>query len=394
MVGRQPYFYTMLQQKSNGSLLILLIFSQFAGTSLWFAGNAVIDSLPGISPNNYAGLTSVVQAGFITGTLLFSLFSIADRFSSTRVFFISSVVASLSNLFIIYSGDVFFLFSMRFITGFFLAGIYPVGMKIVADLFPDKIGKALGLLVGALVFGTAFPHLVRSQTADINWKVVLISSSILAFVGGVIVLVFIPSKQKAKHVRSFQLLDAFQSFRLKDFRSAAFGYFGHMWELYAFWAILPILFSYYAKYNNAEVNIYLWSFAVIASGSLGCIAGGFISQKWGSKKVAFYSLFFSGICCLVSPFFFQSSFLIFSCLLLIWGFTVTADSPQFSALVAKAVEDKNKGTALTIVTSIGFSITIISIQLLKEIFDRCGPNGLWILCLGPLAGLLSLKPPR
>src|SRR5437763_5248499 len=149
---------------SRNFLLWLLVFSQFAGTSLWFVGNAVIDSLPAVTPDAYANLTSVVQFGFIAGTLLFSLFGIADRFSPAVVFFLSSLFAALANLFIVWFGrDLFAVLLLRFLTGFFLAGIYPVGMKIAADFFPDKLGKALGFLVGALGLGTAFRNLFRSQ---------------------------------------------------------------------------------------------------------------------------------------------------------------------------------------------------------------------------------------
>ena len=375
-------------------LLPVIIFAQFAGTSLWFAGNAIIDSLPGISPGNYAGLTSAVQAGFIAGTLLFSLLAIADRFASNKVFFLSSLLASLANLLIIYFGDdLLSLLSFRFITGFFLAGIYPVGMKIAADLFPDKVGKALGWLVGALVLGTSFPHFVRYQTADINWKTVLVGTSLLAVAGGWAVLFFVPYKKTTGRVKPVHLFAAFQNFRLPRFRSAALGYFGHMWELYALWAMLPTAFSYFNNNNGGSFNIYLWSFLIIAAGALGCVSGGILSQKWGSKKVAYYSLLLSGICCLVAPFFFQFVPVAFAGLLLVWGFAVTADSPQFSALIAKSVDEKTRGTALTLVTSIGFAITIVSIQIMKELFEQYGSESLWLLCLGPLFGLISLKRP-
>ncbi len=380
--------------KSKRILLLLLIFSQFAGTSLWFVGNAIIDFLPGAVENSYANLTSVVQLGFIAGTLLFSLFGIADRFSSSRVFFFSSCIAAAANLIIIWVANyLFVLSSMRVITGFFLAGIYPVGMKIAADLFPEKLGKALGFLVGALVLGTAFPHFVRSQVSSVSWKTVISCASLLAAFGGLIVILFIPAKQGSKRRQPLQASAAFKAFRFKQFRSVAYGYFGHMWELYSLWAILPVLFIFYNKQNGSSINIYFWSFAVIATGSLGCAFGGLLSQKWGSKKLAYYSLLLSGCCCLMAPVSFQLHSFLFLGFFLVWGFAVTADSPQFSALVAKFAEEKNKGTALTIVTSIGFSITIVSIQLIKYLLSEWGVYSLWVLCLGPVFGLISLKRP-
>ena len=379
--------------RSKQTLLVILIFSQFAGTSVWFATNAIVDSLTGIPSTSFATLTSAVQAGFIAGTLLFAVFGVADRYSTSTVFFISSLFASLANLLIIvFADDLYVLISLRFITGFFLAGIYPVGMKIAADLFPKKIGKALGWLVGALVLGTSFPHLVRSlSTNGINWKAVLISTSILAFAGGVSVLFFIRSNKKGPDTQAINFFAAFKLFRSPKFRSVAFGYFGHMWELYALWSMLPLLFASYNKQSGAHLNIFFWSFMIIATGAVGCVIGGLLSLKWGSKKVAFYALLLSGICCAVAPFSFGLPAILFLALFLVWGFTVTADSPQFSALVAKNADARIKGTALTIVTSIGFAITIVSIQLLKELFAAHSVYSLLLLCLGPLFGLMALR---
>jgi len=359
---------------------------------LWFAGNAIIDAIQKESATAHADVTSVVQFGFIAGTLLFSILTIADRFNPARVFFFSSLIASIANLFIIWlANDIFIFPALRFVTGFFLAGIYPVGMKIAADLFPKKLGKALGFLVGALVLGTAFPHLIRSLLQSVDWKIVVLCTSVLALAGGLLILLMIPTKNTNTSFRKMQWRTSLHVFKSKDFRSAAFGYFGHMWELYAFWAIIPVLLIYYNVLNSKEINVAFWSFIIIAIGALGCIGGGIVSQKTGSKKVAFYSLLISGLCCLTSPFLFESSPPIFLSFLMIWGFTVIADSPQFSALVAKSAEENNKGTALTIVTCIGFAITIISIQVLKSLFLKYGEYGLLILAIGPFLGLLFLK---
>jgi MFS family permease len=374
----------------QSNLLILIVFAQFAGTSLWFAGNAVIDKInPGI---HQAMITSFVQFGFIAGTLLYSLLTIADRFFPPAVFFYSTLIASFSNLLIIWLGsDEVVLFLLRFLTGFFLAGIYPVGMKICADLYPERLGKALGFLVGALVVGTAFPHLVRSQLQSINWEVVIISTSIVAAFGGLLLYLLLPRYAVSGSCQKPDLTIGLKQFRSTNFRSAAFGYFGHMWELYAFWALLPMMIGYYNEKHNIAHNIFLWSFLVIAVGCAGCVAGGLASQKYGSKIVAVISLAFSGLCCLLAPFLFQVPAVLFFLFLLAWGMTVVADSPQFSSLVAQNANSKNKGTALTMVTSIGFAITIVSILLLKSFFVQFKEFGLWLLVPGPLLGLLSLK---
>jgi MFS family permease len=372
-------------------LLPVIVFSQFAGTSLWFAGNAIINDIQPASTGGFANITSIVQFGFIAGTLVFSVLTIADRFPASRVFFFSSVAAATANLLLVWlAKDVSWLMTLRFITGFFLAGIYPVGMKIAAEHFPGKLGNALGFLVGALVFGTAFPHVLRSQLKDLNWQNVLLSTSALALVGGLLILVFVPSP-KSRTALAFRFNTAFTVFGSSNFRSAAFGYFGHMWELYTFWAFVPLILATYNQLHHTNINIAAWSFIIIAVGGLGCVLGGILSQKAGSKKVAFYSLLVSGICCLISPLAFSLSpglFLLFS---LIWGFSVVADSPQFSTLVAQSAPAENKGTALTIVTSIGFAITIVSIQLLKAVYDSWSQNSLVLLLAGPIIGLLFLK---
>jgi MFS family permease len=372
-------------------LLPIIVFSQFAGTSLWFAGNAIINDIQPTSSVGFANITSIVQFGFIAGTLIFSLLTIADRFSASRVFFLSSLIAASANLILIpLAKDISWLMTLRFITGFFLAGIYPVGMKIAAEHFPQKLGNALGFLVGALVFGTAFPHILRSQLQSLNWHNVLLFTSCLAFIGGLLILIFVP-KKIPQSKSSFKVNTAFTVFKSTNFRAAAFGYFGHMWELYTFWAFVPFMLTGFNQLNNSNINIPVWSFIVIATGGLGCILGGIISQKAGSKKVAFYSLSVSGICCLLSPLIFHLSKAYFLLILLMWGLTVVSDSPQFSTLVAQSAPAENKGTALTIVTSIGFAITIASIQLLKFISVEWKQNSLLFLFIGPLFGLIFLK---
>ena len=380
-----------MQRPRSKFLLPIIVFSQFAGTSLWFAGNAIINDIQPVSSGGFANITSIVQFGFIAGTLIFALFTIADRFSASAVFFFSSFIAAASNLMLIWLGkDIYWLMLLRFITGFFLAGIYPVGMKIAAENFPEKLGNALGFLVGALVFGTAFPHILRSQLQDLNWQSVLLFTSLLAFTGGILILIFIPHT-KSKSSPAIKFNTAFTVFQSSNFRSAAFGYFGHMWELYTFWAFVPFILSVYNKIHASAIDVPVWSFIIIASGGAGCIFGGILSQKTGSKKVAFYSLLISGVCCLSSPFIFKLSPEFFLSILLIWGITVVSDSPQFSTLVAQSAPISNKGTALTIVTSIGFAITIVSIQFLKLVSDNLQQNSLIFLLVGPIFGLLALK---
>jgi len=376
-------------------ILPLIVLSQFAGTSLWFVGNAILPDIQrslNIQTNAPGDITSVVQLGFIAGTLIFAIFSIADRVTSAKVFFVSSLIAALSNVSIIwFAKNMADLYVIRFLTGFFLAGIYPVGMKIASDWYEKNLGKALGFLVGALVLGTAFPHLLRSSLYALPWRQVLVYTSAFALTGGLLILLFVGEGPYRKPATRFQFSVILQIFRSADFRAAAFGYFGHMWELYTLWAFIPYIFSFYNSSSHQAMNVPLWSFIIIAAGGVGCIAGGYISQKAGSSRVAFFALLISGLCSLCSFAFFHLPIVIFIPAVILWGITVAADSPQFSTLVAKTAIPEYKGTALTIVTCIGFAITIVSIQFITRLENWLKIDSLFVLLApGPLIGLLFL----
>ncbi len=378
-------------------ILPLIVFSQFACTSLWFAANAVMLDLVrelGILPSIIGFLTSSVQLGFITGTLLFALFAITDRFSPSKVFFINAMLAAAFNFSITFGHtDLTILLLLRFFTGFFLAGIYPVGMKIAADHFENGLGKALGFLVGALVLGTAFPHLLKTFGAILPWKSLLTITSVCALAGGLLVLLFVPDGPFRKINAKVHFKGIFSVFKKKDFRSVAFGYFGHMWEVYTLWAFLPLILQTYLHLHPAETfNISMFSFLIIASGCLSCITGGYISQRIGSKKVAFGALLLSGLCCLLSPLFFQFGPMLFLSVLFFWNMNVSADSPQFSTMTALHAPSELKGSALTIVNCIGFSITIISIQLTNALLLKFNPVYVFpMLAVGPVLGLIALR---
>ena len=380
-------------------ILPVIVVSQFLCTSLWFAGNAVLADIIktlGLDPGFLANLTSSVQLGFIAGTLVFALFSIADRFSPSKVFFACSVIAAVFNLVICISGiSSGELLLFRFLTGFFLAGIYPVGMKIASDHYRAGLGKALGFLVGALVLGTALPHFLKSITANLPWKYVIFSISALSVMGGLLMFFLVPEGPFRKAGQKLKFTAFITGFRNKNFRSAAFGYFGHMWELYAFWAFVPVMLAVNKAHNHNSLNIPLLSFLVIAVGAGGCVLGGLLSQRFGAKKIATLALCLSGTCCLLSPvFLFSSSTPLLLAFLIFWGIVVIADSPLFSTLVAQNVAEESRGTSLTIVNCIGFSITIISIQLLKILSAHIDPRYIYLLlAIGPLAGLIALLKP-
>ncbi len=339
--------------------------------------------------------TSAVQLGFIAGTLAFAFFAVADRYSPRLVFFLCALAGALANAALLATGpSLAALLALRFATGFFLAGIYPVGMKIASGWFQRDLGNALGFLVGALVAGTAFPHLVRGLGAALPWQGVLLAASGIAALGGLLMYALVPDGPHLAKGARFDPRALAAIFRVREFRASAFGYFGHMWELYAFWAFVPwVLAAHIAQGAGGALNVPLWSFAAIAAGSLGCVAGGLASLRVGSAPVAFAQLSASGLCCLLSPLAFHAPTPLFLGFLLFWGVVVVGDSPQFSALNARSAPRERVGSALTIANCIGFGITIFSIELLNTASGRIAPQWLFLLLApGPALGLAALRP--
>lgn len=376
----------------------MIVLSQFCGTSLWFSSNAVLQDLSNhflLPENALAHITSAVQFGFILGTLVFAILSIADRFSPSRVFAISALIAAVFNGIIIWDHHTLTsLLLFRFLTGFFLAGIYPVGMKIAADYYDKGLGKSLGFLVGALVLGTAFPHLLHGFTEQLPWKTILIITSIIAISGGLLLYFLVPDGPYRKKSPSIDFSVIAKIFKDKPFKAAAFGYFGHMWELYAFWAFVPfIITTYTAMHPSSSLNVAISSFTVIAVGAIACVVGGYISLYKGVKKTALVSLTLSGLFCVISPLLFMiPSQTLFLTMLSLWSMVVIADSPMFSTLVAQNAPPIYKGTALTIVNCIGFAITIVSIQILLLLQSYLDVTYLLlILAIGPIFGILSIR---
>ena len=374
-------------------ILPTIVISQFAATSLWFAGNAVMPDLQrsaGLPASAVGYITIAVQLGFIAGTLVFAWLAIADRYSPRIIFFLSTLAGAAANAATLATGGEFLpLIAARFATGFFLAGMYPVGMKIASGWYDRDLGLALGWLVGALVLGTALPHLIRGLGGDLPWHSVILSVSAVSIAGGLAMLFLVPD---GPHLRAGAKFDpaAFATiFRSAEFRASAFGYFGHMWELYAFYAFVPVLLA--ARLGDGA-TVSVWSFAAIATGFLGCVVGGYLSRGIGSARVAFMQLSASGLCCLVSPLAFLAPLPVFLAFVLFWGVVIAGDSPQFSALNARFAPPRLVGSALTIANCIGFSITIVSIALLAGLIEAVGPQYVFVmLAPGPVLGLAALR---
>jgi len=379
-------------QARPARILPVIVAAQFAGVSIWFAGNAVLGDLQrqwGLPDSALGYVTSAVQLGFIAGTLAFAFLSIADRHSPRLVYLVCSLAGALANLAALAGdGRLAWLLATRFSTGFFLAGIYPVGMKIASGWYQKDLGNALGLLVGALVLGTAFPHLLKGLGQTWPWQSVMLGVSACAAIGGVLMYALVPDGPHLRQGAKFHPTALASVFRSRRFRASAFGYFGHMWELYAFWAFVPVALALHPAIGNAS----LWAFTVIAVGAAGCAGGGLVSLRAGSARVAYAQLAASGACCALSPLAFAAPTPLFAAFLLVWGVAVVGDSPQFSALNAAYAPRELVGSALTIVNCIGFAITILSIQLLNAAVAWL-PNQYVFLLLapGPALGLLAMR---
>lgn len=377
-------------------VLPVIVLAQFAGTSLWFVGNSVAPDLADRWPHIDAAvgwLTSAVQLGFILGTAVIALTGLADRFRAHHVFAIACSLGALANASMLVAPDRFTVIVLgRVLTGLCLAGIYPVGMKLAASWYDRDLGRAIGLLVGALVLGTAFPHLL--QTTALPWRPVVLASSALACVGALVVGLGVPEGPHVARGRRFEMRRAFAVFSVPGFRRAAIGYFGHMWELYALWAFVPWAVGRILGDQAGAAGLAWWSFGIIGIGALGCIGGGFLSGRRGSAKVAIVQLVVSGTCCLLSPLLLDAAPTWAAlALLLVWGLTVVGDSPQFSALGARTAPPDLVGTALTLMTTIGFAITIASISLVSFLVEATeGSWSLLVLALGPLVGVWAMAP--
>jgi MFS family permease len=388
--------YLLAVRHKQISVFYTIVVAQFGGTSLWFAGNAVLPQLQA-EFNWPAGglgyLTSSTQLGFILGTLSFAVMGLSDRFSPAKLFLVSSVLASAFNLVALIDLAAYPLVLLsRCLTGFFLAGIYPVGMKIAADWKQEGLGQWLGALVGALVLGTAFPHGLKLLPGFVSPHVLLVVISLMAVTGGFLMIALVGDGPYRKKSASFSFSDVGKLFATQNFRSPALGYFGHMWELYAFWAFVPWIVSRYGIMNEFVPSASLWSFFIIVTGAVGCVLGGKWSSVVGSSKVATYALISSGLCCAFSPVIFYLPWVAFILYMLFWGLTVVADSPQFSTLIARSAPDQYRGSAITLSTCIGFTITIFSIQLLNYLQEIISPQYLFLFLLpGPVLGVIAMN---
>ncbi|GBG28426.1 Hypothetical Protein FCC1311_046492 [Hondaea fermentalgiana] len=391
------------------AVLPTIIFAQFAGTSLWFAPNAVASQIDGTGDTQIATLTSLVQVGFIVGTFGLTYLNVADRFRAEVVFAVMCALGSLLNFLCVLNTDFVVWATLRTLVGVCLAGVFPVGMKIAAKQYPHGLGARLGLFLGASTLGTAFPWLLRGLGNTLPFEMTLLAVSVLSLTGGaLLVIVLVPWKDIWPAFRALLTWSTpaheLQVLKLgwasikeicsaKDFRAAAMGYFGHCWELYAWWTYVPNLIEAHEailKVGQTPVlPVAMFTFFAMAIGAVACAVAG-VWALWagrgilpGSAVVANLSLATSMCCCFLAPLYQRMTPVGFFVYIAIWGWSVVADSGQFAALLAQSAPHTLMGTALTLATCIGFSVTVVGIQVLGAVLDAGVDPGIAFVLLGP-----------
>ncbi|MBU2877890.1 MFS transporter [Aliiglaciecola lipolytica] len=376
--------------------LFIVVLAQLCGTSLWFSVNGVGLALihdVGLTEKDLGWLTLTVQAGFITGTLFIATTGLADRLRASRIFALSCLAGALANAsFVLVAAHPPFDLLLRFFTGLCLAGIYPLGMKLVIGWTPKYVGAALAWLVGMLTLGTALPHLLRGATFGLPWEWTLLGASGLALLGGVAIFALGDGPHLPSSSNKVRLRDGLAALTERRFRAVAIGYFGHSWELYAMWTLIPFMVSReMGRLDTQSLSNPLISFSIIALGLVGCVGGGALSRRIGSLSVARLALGSSGLICMIYP---LVAFLppkVMLVLLCIWGLTVIADSPQLSALAAQTAPRERIGSTLAMLNAIGFALTIPSIALTTALWQWQGVWVVWWLLPGPILGLWAMR---
>ena len=382
---------------ARGRSLLCIILAQLFALCLWFSATAIVPALrleAGLDDVTASLFTSAVQAGFVLGTLTFGLLGIADRFDGRHVFVLCTLVAAGANLLILVVDIRSPLpIGLRLVTGFAMAGIYPVAMKLAAGWARGDVGLLVGLLVGALTVGSAGPHLFVFA-GDLDWRWVLAAASALALSAAVLIL-FAREGPQSRRAAGFRVADALGYWTNKPVRLANFGYLGHMWELYAMWAWIGVFlvaaFEYAMPAEAAVRAGALATFAVIAAGGVGAVLAGWLADRLGRTLVTSGCMAISGGCAVLIGFTIPLGPAVLLTVALIWGFTIVADSAQFSASIAELSEPDRVGTMLTLQTCVGFALTMATIHAVPPLVDALGWRYAFApLALGPAFGIWAM----
>lgn len=374
--------------------LVTIAVGQLFALSLWFSASAVAPQLRvlwSLDTGQEAGLTLAVQLGFVVGALLSAIFNLADVIPSRRLFLFSAVGGALANLGLLFMSEstVMVTLGLRFVTGVFLAGVYPAGLKVMAGWFKAGRGMALGVLVGALTLGSASPHLVRGL--GLEWQGVVIAASAFTFVAAGM-MTRVGDGPYEVPTQSFRWRQLGLVVRNRGVRLSTYGYLGHQWELYAMWTwTAAFLAASASAFGSSYGSIPLITFAVIGVGGLGSWWAGSLADRLGRTRVAGGAMVVSGTCAALTPLVFGTAPWVVVPLMLVWGLTVVADSAQFSTMVIETAEDGVRGTALTLQTAVGFLLTLVTIRWVPAIADSVGWQWAFpILAIGPALGVVAM----
>jgi len=367
--------------------------------SLWFSASAVtpqLRSIWGLTTAEAGWLTTIVQLGFVFGTATAAILNLADVIPSGRLFSICALMGALANASILAVPGYSSVLVMRFLTGFFLAGVYPPAMKMTATWFKTERGLAIGVIVGALTVGKATPYFVRA-IPHVGLRPVVLASSFGALIAAILVATGYRDGPYPFAPRPFSWRQVSDVVRVREWRLATSSYLGHMFELYAFWTWVPTFLAASVRQSSAGLVrsqrlVALLAFATIAIGGAGSVWGGLFADRRGRERLVTISLLVSGTCCILSGLLFGAPIWVLGALAMTWGFFVIADSAQFSTLVTESVPAHTVGTALTVQTSLGFLLTMLPMQLVPIIAQRTGWRWAFaILALGPIAGIAAIR---